>query len=58
MRTINAARFVAPFVCGADKHAMLMRVVAGANAGEVPIAGVRPAGELRWYVDGAAVRGS
>jgi 6-phosphogluconolactonase len=58
MRTINAARFVAPFVCGADKHAMLMRVVAGANPGEVPIAGVRPAGELRWYVDGAAVRGS
>jgi 6-phosphogluconolactonase len=58
LRTINAARFVAPFVCGADKHAMLMRVVAGANPGEVPIAGVRPAGELRWYVDGPAARGT
>ena len=55
MRMINAARFVAPLVMGADKAPMLRRVADGAAPDEVPIAGVRPvAGELRWYLDAAA----
>ena len=55
MRTINAARFVAPLVQGADKGPALARVVAGASPEELPIAGVRPlAGELRWYLDAEA----
>jgi 6-phosphogluconolactonase/glucosamine-6-phosphate isomerase/deaminase len=55
MRTINAARFVAPLVTGAAKHAVLARVAAGASPQELPVAGVRPAaGELRWYLDHAA----
>ncbi len=55
MPMLNAARFVAPLVMGADKHAMLQRVAAGADPGVVPIAALRPvAGELRWYLDPAA----
>jgi 6-phosphogluconolactonase len=55
MRTINAARFVAALVTGADKADMLVRVAEGASPAEVPIAGVRPAaGELRWFLDAAA----
>lgn len=61
MHMLNASRFVAAFVMGADKHAKLCEVADGARAsGEdgVPIAGVRPAaGELRWYLDGAAAAG-
>jgi 6-phosphogluconolactonase len=55
LRTINAARFVAPLVIGASKHAVLARAAAGAAPEELPIAAVRPAaGELRWYLDHAA----
>ena len=55
MRAINAARFVAALVTGADKADMLVRVAEGASPAEVPIAGVRPAaGELRWFLDAAA----
>ena len=55
MRMINASRFIAPLVMGADKHAMLERAAAGASPDEVPIAGLQPvAGELRWYLDAAA----
>ena len=55
MRAINAARFVAPVVLGADKRATIARVAAGVAAEELPIAAVRPAGgELRWYLDAAA----
>jgi 6-phosphogluconolactonase/glucosamine-6-phosphate isomerase/deaminase len=55
MRTINAARFVAPLVLGADKRQAIARVAAGASPEEMPAAALRPAaGELRWYVDAAA----
>jgi len=55
LRTLNAARFLAPFVMGADKAPALARVAAGATAAELPVAGLRPAaGELRWYLDAAA----
>jgi 6-phosphogluconolactonase len=55
MRTVNAARFVAPLVMGADKAATLARVAAGASPDDLPVAGLRPvAGELRWYLDAAA----
>ncbi|MFO0961652.1 MAG: 6-phosphogluconolactonase [Phycisphaerales bacterium] len=56
--TLNAARFLAVLVAGADKHAMLERIAAGADPREVPIAGLRPmAGELRWYLDPSACGG-
>ena len=55
MRTINAARFVAPLVLGVDKRQAIARVAAGASPEEMPAAALRPAaGELRWYVDAAA----
>ena len=55
MRTLNAARFLAPLVMGADKRPVLERIAAGASPDELPIAGLRPvAGELRWYLDAAA----
>lgn len=58
MAMINASRFVAPLIVGADKHAMLQRVASGVPQHTVPIAGVRPlAGELRWYLDKAAATG-
>jgi 6-phosphogluconolactonase len=58
MPMLNAARLVAALVMGADKHARLREVAAGAPAARVPIAGVRPVGgELRWYLDAAAAVG-
>lgn len=55
LRTVNAARFIAPLVMGADKAATLARVAAGASPDDLPVAGLRPvAGELRWYLDAAA----
>jgi len=57
MRTINAARFVAVLVTGADKAGTVARVAAGASPDELPAAALRPAaGELRWYLDAAACR--
>lgn len=55
MRMLNASRFVAPLVMGADKRDVLARIAAGADPDVLPIAGLRPvAGELRWYLDAAA----
>jgi 6-phosphogluconolactonase len=55
LRTLNASRFLAAFVMGADKAPALARIAAGAAPSEVPAAGLRPAaGELRWYLDPAA----
>jgi 6-phosphogluconolactonase/glucosamine-6-phosphate isomerase/deaminase len=55
MQMLNASRFVAPFIMGADKASVLQRVVNGASPDELPIAGLRPvAGELRWYLDASA----
>ncbi|MCX5639685.1 MAG: 6-phosphogluconolactonase [Planctomycetota bacterium] len=55
MPMLNAARFVAPLIMGADKCDVLRRIAAGASPDELPIAGLRPvAGELRWYLDAAA----
>jgi 6-phosphogluconolactonase len=57
MRTINAARFVAVMVTGADKRDTVARLAAGAGPDELPAAALRPAaGELRWYLDAAACR--
>jgi 6-phosphogluconolactonase len=58
MNMLNASRFIAPLVMGADKHDMLQRVAAGVSANQVPMAGVRPlAGEMRWYLDAASATG-
>ena len=55
MRTINAARFVAPLVIGTDKRQAIARLASGASPEEMPVAALRPAaGELRWYLDAAA----
>jgi 6-phosphogluconolactonase/glucosamine-6-phosphate isomerase/deaminase len=55
MQMLNASRFVAPFIMGADKAPILQRVADGASPDELPIAGLRPvAGELRWFLDAAA----
>ncbi len=55
MRTINAARFVAVLVTGADKAPTVARLAGGAPPGDLPAAALRPAaGELRWYLDAAA----
>jgi 6-phosphogluconolactonase len=58
---LNASRFVGVMVTGEKKRATVARVAAavkgrGTEASDnLPILGVRPlAGELRWYLDGAA----
>lgn len=53
---INAARFIAVFVCGAKKAATIARVASGDHdAHDLPIRGVHPlAGTLKWYLDRAA----
>jgi len=53
---LNAARFVAVLVVGANKAEMIDRVARGADDFHaLPIKGIRPhAGELRWYLDRAA----
>jgi 6-phosphogluconolactonase len=53
---INAARFVAVFVTGRSKAAMIQRVAARQDSFEtLPILGIQPInGELKWYLDGEA----
>lgn len=53
---INAARFVAVLVVGANKSEMIKRVATGADDYHaLPIKGIQPhAGELRWFLDRAA----
>jgi 6-phosphogluconolactonase len=52
---LESSRSVAFVAAGADKHAMMRRVLAG--EGDLPAARVRPAGELVWFVDAAAQAG-
>ena len=43
------------FAAGGDKHAMMQRVLAGAQ--ELPAARIQPVGELIWFIDKAAHNG-
>lgn len=52
---LESSRSTAFVAAGADKHAMMTRVLAG--EWELPAARVRPAGELVWFVDKAAQSG-
>jgi 6-phosphogluconolactonase len=54
---INAARFIAVLVTGADRAGTLRRLVEGRDSSDVmPIKGIAPMnGELKWYLDGPAV---
>ena len=52
---LESARSTAFVAAGADKHAMMTRVLAG--EWELPAARVRPVGELVWFVDKAAQSG-
>ena len=52
---LESSRSTAFVAAGADKHAMMTRVLAG--QWELPAARVRPAGELVWFVDKAAQSG-
>jgi 6-phosphogluconolactonase len=56
MSLINAARFVAVLVTGAEKAPTVERVVQGdATAEELPVIGIAPLdGMLKWYLDAAA----
>ena len=49
---LNSAKFVAFVAAGADKAAMMGRVLAGERA--LPSARIAPVGELVWFVDRAA----
>lgn len=58
MQMLNASRFLAPLVMGADKYEMLQRVAARPSPNQTPIAALKPlAGELRWYLDAPAATG-
>jgi 6-phosphogluconolactonase len=52
---LNAARAIAFLVAGADKRDVLTGVLAGTST--APAAAVRPAGQLRWFVDATAAGG-
>jgi 6-phosphogluconolactonase len=52
LAVLNAARAVAFLIAGRDKAPALVQALAGDPG--VPAGRVRPAGELRWYVDRAA----
>jgi len=52
---LESSRSTAFVAAGADKHAMMTRVLAG--EWELPAARVRPVGELVWFVDKAAQSG-
>ena len=58
---INAAKRVWILVAGAEKSGVVARIEAGANdpgaAAELPILGVRPRGEIVWWLDRAAAGG-
>ncbi len=55
---INAARFVAIMVTGVEKAAMIQRVASGEETvEELPIMGIAPRGELKWYLDKDACSG-
>lgn len=57
LRLINASRFVAVMVTGAEKR-RAVEGLAGGRLASAPAAGVRPiAGVLRWYLDRAAAGG-
>lgn len=62
VRAINGARLVAVLAFGADKHGDVARAVRPSDdqrADPRPINHVRPVGgELRWYLDTAAFRGT
>ncbi|MBX3356545.1 MAG: 6-phosphogluconolactonase [Phycisphaeraceae bacterium] len=53
---LNAARFIAVLVVGANKASMISRVATGSDDYHaLPIKGIHPvAGEMRWYLDRAA----
>ena len=53
---LESSRSVAFVAAGADKHAMMNRVLAGERA--LPSARVNPVGELVWFIDQAAQRGA
>jgi 6-phosphogluconolactonase len=53
--TLNASRKVVFLVAGAAKAGVLADVMAGATPQARPAAGARPAGELLWLVDRAAM---
>jgi len=56
---LNASRFIAVMVTGEKKRDMVAKVVAAAKSpdpAELPVLGITPlGGELRWYLDAAAV---
>lgn len=55
---LNASRFIAVMVTGEKKRDMIRRIAAtkSATPAELPITGINPlGGELRWYLDAAAV---
>lgn len=57
---INASRFIAIMVTGEKKRGTIAKIAAvkKANPAELPITGIQPlGGELRWYLDAAAVPG-
>jgi 6-phosphogluconolactonase/glucosamine-6-phosphate isomerase/deaminase len=53
---LESSRSVAFVAAGADKHTMMNRVLAGERA--LPSARVNPVGELVWFIDQAAQKGS
>jgi 6-phosphogluconolactonase len=53
---LDSTRHAAFVAAGADKHAMMTRVLAGER--ELPSARVKPVGELHWFIDRAAQGGS
>ena len=57
---LNASRFIAPLVLGADKASMLARIAKGVDDfHEIPIMGIKPlAGELKWFIDYASAGGA
>ena len=55
---LNASRFLAVMVTGDKKRDMIAKLAATKNpdTSELPITGINPlGGELRWYLDAAAV---
>ncbi len=49
---LDSSRSTAFVAAGSDKHAMMLRVLAGEP--ELPAARIRPVGELLWFIDKAA----
>ncbi len=58
-RALNEARFLAVLVVGDSKREAIERALTpGASHEDLPVLGLNPeAGELRWYMDGAACPG-